>query len=198
MLLSRFLVPSLLIVLALTACNKADTTQERASQTTDVQKPTQAPADDLNGSPTVQIMANTLLGGAWAYIEASSPNLTQTQMQCIFDYNQALFLEAGKTQTINMIGKDLIATSDEFYRTPVGQKMMTFMTQSLLKVQGKPIEGEMVVITDEDKAKLVEFSQSEAGQKLAKASNHGTIDDKALQSVIQELGDKEKARCQIS
>lgn len=202
---------SLACVLALTACNKpatetkTETTTETATSAksetkTDAPAPTDTGAKDtgvdLDTSPTVLMMADTLKVGAWGVIHATANISTQEHLDCLFDYDKALFLEAGKAETQKMLSADLIKASDEFYATEVGQKMLKFMEQTQLEAQGKPIEGEKVVISEEDKAKMAEFGQSEAGKKIAEATAKGT-DPQAVQKLVEELANKEKARCKL-
>lgn len=202
--LFRPLVLSLAVVFSLTACNKTDSNAQAPKTDTATQAKSeapkqQAPANYLDTSPTVLMMADMLKVGAWAYIHATGAanNMTEEQMECLFNYDKALFLEAGKAETTKMLSEELIRKSDEFYHTEVGKKMLKFMEQTQLQAQGKPINGEAVVITEEDKAKMAEFGQSEAGQKIAQATGAG-VDPQAVQALVKELGDKEKARCKLS
>lgn len=218
--MNRFLrlsAVSLACVLALSACNKpaTETTTEtksestsdnKAQTTTETKTDTPAPTADtgakdtgvnLDTSPTVLMMADTLKIGAWGVIHTTANISTQEHLDCLFDYDKALFLEAGKAETQKMLSADLIKASDEFYATEVGQKMLKFMEQTQLESQGKPIEGEKVVISEEDKAKMAEFGQSEVGKKIAEATAKGT-DPQAVQKLVEELANKEKARCKLA
>lgn len=193
--LYRPLVLSLALVLGLTACNKNDSAQAPKADNAQAT----APADDLDNSPTVLVMADMLKFGAWAYIQSTgaiNDKTTDEQLNCLFDYDKALFLQAGKEEVTKNLSADLIKQSDEFYRTEVGKKVLKFTEQSQLQAQGRPIEGEPVVITDEDKAKMAEFGQSEAGQKIAQAMNAGAVQGD-LKALVTQLGEKEKARCKL-
>lgn len=197
----RLSAVSLALLLSLTACNKNESASEspKAEATTTTaaaEAPKAEPAVNLDNSPTIKMMSDVLKMGATGMVIAAAQNATQEQLDCLQNADNALFLEAAKTQTQKMLGDDLIKESDKFYETEVGQKMLKFMEQSQLQMQGKPIEGEPVVITEEDKAKMAEFGESELGKKIAKATTQP--DPQEMQQLLTELANKEKARCNIS
>lgn len=185
---------SLACVLALTACKKDEPAETPKAETKTEAPAEQTPASNLDNSPTVKMMGDMWKIGTVAILGGMHPNMSETQVSCLMDSPR--YNEIGKEEALKLIGEDGIKASDEFYRTEVGQKALKFMEQQQLIIQGKKVEGELVEITQEDQAKMVEFSQTETGKKLEAMSAGADVEEMSKKMV--EIANEEKARCNIS
>lgn len=186
---------SLALVLAVTGCKKDEPAETPKAETkTEVPAEQASKATDLDSSPTVKMMGDMWKIGTVAILGGMHPNMSETQVSCLMDSPR--YNEIGKEEALKLIGEDGIKASDEFYRTEVGQKALKFMEQQQLIIQGKKVEGELVEITQEDQAKMVEFSQTETGKKLEAMSAGADVEEMSKKMV--EIANEEKARCNIS
>lgn len=185
---------SLACVLALTACKKDEPAETPKAETKTEAPAEQTPASNLDNSPTVKMMGDMWKIGTVAILGGMHPNMSEAQVSCLMDSPR--YNEIGKEEALKLIGEDGIKASDEFYTTEVGQKALKFMEQQQLIIQGKKVEGELVEITQEDQAKMVEFSQTETGKKLEAMSAGADVEEMSKKMV--EIANEEKARCNIS
>lgn len=185
---------SLVCVLALTACNKPQEPAPAEPAKTETQTPTL----NLDGSPTLEVMTHALKVGAWGIIQGTTPNLSLSdeQIACLVDYDKTSFGESAKTQAQKILDAELLKASDEFYNTETGQKLLALTKQVKLDKKGDLVADEQAVeLTADDQAKVAEFSESVMGKKL----NDATASDiEAMQTLMVELANKEKTRCQIA
>lgn len=185
---------SLACVLALTACKKDEPAETPKAETKTEAPAEQTPANNLDNSPTVKMMGDMWKIGTVAILGGMHPSMNDGQIACLMDSPR--YTEIGKEEALKLIGEDGIKASDEFYTTEVGQKALKFMEQQQLIMQGKKVEGEIVEITQEDQAKMVEFSQTEAGKKLEAMSAGANVEEMSKRMI--EIATEEKARCNIS
>lgn len=191
----------------LTACTKTEkpqaeekpaTTQtapsEASAPATTPDQPAQASAP-TDGSPTVAMYVDTMKVTTFMQLMATS-QLTDEQKTCLMGSDaNATYLDTAKTELGKTLGEDGLKASDEFYSSELGQKVAKFARQELNKAIGQPIEGEPVTLTDEDKAKMMEFSQSDIGKKID--ANTKNIDPQAMMKQLEGFVASEKTRCKI-
>lgn len=186
---------ALALMLSLTACNKDE---PAASESPKANIPKAEVVDNLDNSPTVKVFADIFKETTTAMASAIADKATQEQLDCLANPDETIFIEAGKTEVRKMLDDEMIKESDKFYGTEAGQKMLKFIKQQIqIEMQDKPIEGELVTITEEDKAKIAEFNESEAGKKWAQATSENMMSSKELLQLITELTYKELDRCHI-
>lgn len=186
---------ALALMLSLTACNKDE---PAASESLKANIPKAEVVDNLDNSPTVKVFADIFKETTTAMASAIADKATQEQLDCLANPDETIFIEAGKTEVRKMLDDEMIKESDKFYGTEAGQKMLKFIKQQIqIEMQDKPIEGELVTITEEDKAKIAEFNESEVGKKWAQATSENMMSSKELLQLITGLTYKELDRCHI-
>lgn len=182
---------SLALVLTVTGCKKDEPAEAPKTEASAKQAPETA---NLDNSPTVKMMGDMWKIGTVAILGGMHPNMSEAQVSCLMDSSR--YNEIGKEEALKLVGEDGIKASDEFYRTEVGQKALKFIEQQQLLIQGKKVEGELVEITQEDQAKMAEFSQTEAGKKLEAMSAGANVEE--ISKKMIEIANEERVRCNIS
>lgn len=197
----------------LTACNKTEKPQAEEKPTTTQTAPSEASAPaqtsapattpdqpaqtsaPAGGSPTVAMYVDTMKVTTFMQLMATN-QLTDEQKTCLMSNDaNATYLDTAKTELGKTLGEDGLKASDEFYASELGQKVAKFARQELHKAIGQPVEGEPVTLTDEDKTKMMEFSQSDIGKKID--ANTKNIDPQAMMKQLEGFAASEKTRCKI-
>ncbi|MGK8251895.1 hypothetical protein [Moraxella lacunata] len=132
------------------------------------------------------------------HLAQTNPDITEEQGACLMSKDgEATYHETSKQMLVDAVGVEGIQEADKFYESEVGQKVLKYTEQQEKLARGESIDGEPIIMTEEDQAKMVEMSQSEANQKLETAMQESITPEK-MKTLIEDFATKEKARCNIS
>ena len=184
----------------LTACNKTEAPAEQPANTAETTQtaPAETASVNLDGSPSIAMMNKILQMSTLMHLAQTNPDITEEQGACLMSKDgEATYHETSKQMLVDAVGVEGIQEADKFYESEVGQKVLKYTEQQEKLARGESIDGEPIVIAEEDQAQMIEMGPSEANQKLEAAMQESITPEK-MKTLIEDFAIKEKARCNIS
>ena len=199
--LSRILLTLGMSAFLLSACDRQKDTEQPTTPPTTPKESEQTITNladaGLTNSPTIEINTLGYKTVVFGNILEENKSLTDEQKKCLISNEANATYEPGNIELVNLTGTDLLKESDKFYETEIGQKFRRFIEQQLFLMADQKIEGEIIVITDEDQLKATEYRQNNPTAKEME-TKMSTLDPQKTLAQFQEYTIKEKARCHIN
>lgn len=141
--------------------------------------------------PLTQLVATTLNNGFLLAIYQHS-NLSLTQKHCLADFDTQQTVNLAQGLLAHNLTDSELKEANEFYRLPVGQKIVQFNQNYFTKLKNGNTQAGTLDVTDDEKLQISAFIQTATGQKVQQLATT------QLANTFAPIQNAQLQRCQIS